>query len=88
MGRVPSVEKPRHIDLTIPGGAPIVGIPDDCIQALRRYQDEARVTHLVMGMHLPGLALGRMSALNYLLRKSYRTLVDEETVSTKRAEFR
>ena len=61
MGRVPSIEELRHIDPTIPGGAPIVGTPDDCIQALQRYQDETRVTHLAMGMHLPGLALDKVT---------------------------
>lgn len=61
MDRVPSVQELRHIDPTIPGGAPIVGTPDDCIQALQRYQDETRVTHLAMGMHLPGLALDKVT---------------------------
>ena len=61
MGRVPSIEELRNIDPTIPGGAPIVGTPDDCIQALQRYQDETRVTHLAMGMHLPGLALDKVT---------------------------
>ena len=61
MDRVPSVEELRNIDPTIPGGAPIVGTPDDCIQALQRYQDETRVTHLAMGMHLPGLALDKVT---------------------------
>ncbi len=61
MNQVPSIEELRNIDPTIPGGAPIVGTPDDCIQALQRYQDETRVTHLAMGMHLPGLALDKVS---------------------------
>ena len=61
MGQVPSIEELRNIDPTIPGGAPIVGTPDDCIQALQRYQDETRVTHLAMGMHLPGLALDKVT---------------------------
>ena len=61
MERVPSIEELRNIDPTIPGGAPIVGTPDDCIQALQRYQDETRVTHLAMGMHLPGLALDKVA---------------------------
>ncbi len=61
MARVPSLEELRNIDPTIPGGTPIVGTPDDCIQALQRYQDETRVTHLAMGMHLPGLALDKVT---------------------------
>ena len=61
MSQVPSIEELRNIDPTIPGGAPIVGTPDDCIQAIQRYQDETRVTHLAMGMHLPGLALEKVT---------------------------
>lgn len=56
MSQLPSLEQLRTIDPTIPGGAPIVGTPEDCIRAIERYQQETRVTHLAMGMHLPGLA--------------------------------
>lgn len=54
--KVPTFEEVRSADPTIPGGVPIVGTPDDCIRAIERYQEETRVTHLAMGMHLPGLA--------------------------------
>ena len=56
MSQLPSLEQLRTIDPTIPGGAPIVGTPEDCLRAIERYQQETRVTHLAMGMHLPGLA--------------------------------
>ena len=56
MAELPSLEQLRNVDPTIPGGAPIVGTPDDCIRAIERYQQETRVSHLAMGMHLPGLA--------------------------------
>jgi alkanesulfonate monooxygenase SsuD/methylene tetrahydromethanopterin reductase-like flavin-dependent oxidoreductase (luciferase family) len=56
MSQLPTLEQLQNIDPTIPGGAPIVGTPDDCIRAIERYQAETRVTHLAMGMHLPGLA--------------------------------
>ena len=69
MSQVPSIEELRNIDPTIPGGAPIVGTPDDCIQAIQRYQDETRVTHLAMGMHLPGLALEKVTGCLELFAK-------------------
>lgn len=56
MSALPSLKQLRHVDPTIPGGTPIVGTPDDCIRAIERYQRETRVSHLAMGMHLPGLA--------------------------------
>lgn len=56
MSELPSLEQLQNVDPTIPGGAPIVGTPDDCIRAIERYQQETRVSHLAMGMHLPGLA--------------------------------
>ena len=56
MSQLPTLEQLKNVDPTIPGGAPIVGTPDDCIRAIERYQEETRVTHLAMGMHLPGLA--------------------------------
>lgn len=62
MSQVPSIEELRSIDPTIPGGTPIVGTPQDCIDAIQRYRDETRVTHLAMGMHLPGLALDKVTA--------------------------
>ena len=36
-------------------GTSIVGTPEECVCAIERYQKETRVTHLAMGMHLPGL---------------------------------
>ena len=56
MREVPSVQDLRKIDPTIPGGAPIVGTPQDCIRAIESYRQATRVTHLALGMHLPGLA--------------------------------
>jgi len=56
MQALPNSRALRQIDPTIPGGAPIVGTPEDCIRAIERYQQETRITHLAMGMHLPGLA--------------------------------
>jgi alkanesulfonate monooxygenase SsuD/methylene tetrahydromethanopterin reductase-like flavin-dependent oxidoreductase (luciferase family) len=50
----------RTVDPATPGGFPIIGTADDCIQALRTYQQEARVTDLALGMHLPGLAPERL----------------------------
>ena len=62
MAQLPSLEQLRNVDPTIPGGAPIVGTPDDCIRAIERYQRETRVSHLAMGMHLPGLASEKVLA--------------------------
>jgi alkanesulfonate monooxygenase SsuD/methylene tetrahydromethanopterin reductase-like flavin-dependent oxidoreductase (luciferase family) len=56
MREPPPLEALRNIDPTIPGGAPIVGTPDDCVKAVQHYRQETRVTHLALGMHLPGLA--------------------------------
>lgn len=56
MGEMPPLSELRKIDPTIPGGLPIVGTAEDCIRAIERYQQETRVTHLALGMHLPGLA--------------------------------
>ncbi len=62
MAELPSLEQLRNVDPTIPGGTPIVGTPDDCIRAIERYQQETRVSHLAMGMHLPGLAPEKVRA--------------------------
>lgn len=56
MREPPNLQDLRKVDPTIPGGAPIVGTVEDCIRAIERYQQETRVTHLALGMHLPGLA--------------------------------
>lgn len=56
MREPPGPQALRTIDPTIPGGGPIVGTPEDCRRAIERYQHETRVTHLALGMHLPGLA--------------------------------
>lgn len=56
MREPPSLQDLRKIDPTIPGGAPIIGTPEDCLRAIERYRQETRVTHLALGMHLPGLA--------------------------------
>lgn len=61
MREPPGPKELRTIDPTIPGGAPIVGTPEDCVQAIERYQQETRVTHLAMGMHLPGLAPAKVA---------------------------
>ena len=55
MPEPPSIKEWRKIEPDIPGGVPIVGTPEECIRAIERYQRETRVTHLAMGMHLPGL---------------------------------
>ena len=60
MSQIPSIEELRSVDPTIPGGSPIVGTAADCIEALERYQDATRITHLAMGMHMPGLALDKV----------------------------
>ena len=62
MAELPSLEQLRNVDPTIPGGTPIVGTPDDCVRAIERYQQETRVSHLAMGMHLPGLASEKVLA--------------------------
>jgi alkanesulfonate monooxygenase SsuD/methylene tetrahydromethanopterin reductase-like flavin-dependent oxidoreductase (luciferase family) len=56
MREPPSLAELRKIDPTIPGGFPIVGTPEDCRRAIDNYLRMTRVTHLAMGMHLPGLA--------------------------------
>ncbi|HKA53441.1 MAG TPA: LLM class flavin-dependent oxidoreductase [Candidatus Binatia bacterium] len=56
MSQPPSLEQLRTLDPTIPGGVPVVGTPEDCVRAIERYRQETRVTHLAMGVHLPGLA--------------------------------
>ncbi|MEW6299860.1 MAG: LLM class flavin-dependent oxidoreductase [Thermodesulfobacteriota bacterium] len=60
MREPPGPKDLRKIDPTIPGGAPIVGSPEDCVRAIERYRRETRITHLAMGMHLPGLAPGKV----------------------------
>lgn len=55
MREPPQPKELRNIEPTFPG-APIVGTPEECVRAIERYRQETRVTHLIMGMHLPGLA--------------------------------
>jgi alkanesulfonate monooxygenase SsuD/methylene tetrahydromethanopterin reductase-like flavin-dependent oxidoreductase (luciferase family) len=56
MRELPPLSELRKIDPTIPGGLPIIGTAADCIRAIERYKTETRITHLALGMHLPGLA--------------------------------
>jgi len=42
-------------ELTFNGATIFVGTPDDAIEDLRRYSSQARMTHIVLWTHLPGL---------------------------------
>jgi alkanesulfonate monooxygenase SsuD/methylene tetrahydromethanopterin reductase-like flavin-dependent oxidoreductase (luciferase family) len=55
MPEPPRPQDLRNIEPIFPG-APIVGTPEECIRAIEHYRQETRVTHLILGMHLPGLA--------------------------------
>ena len=52
----PALSDLQKLDPDTPGGFPIIGTADDCVRALRSYLQEARVTDLALGMHLPGMA--------------------------------
>ncbi|MGH7880576.1 MAG: LLM class flavin-dependent oxidoreductase, partial [Candidatus Binataceae bacterium] len=56
MREPPSLAELRKVDPMSPGGFPIIGTADDCTRAIDNYLKTTRVTHLAMGMHLPGLA--------------------------------
>jgi alkanesulfonate monooxygenase SsuD/methylene tetrahydromethanopterin reductase-like flavin-dependent oxidoreductase (luciferase family) len=56
MREAPDLSDLRKLDPATPGGFPIIGTAEDCIRALRSYQQETRVTDLALSMHLPGLA--------------------------------
>jgi len=36
-------------------GAPMIGTPEEVAREIDRFGKTTRTTHLVMGMHLPGL---------------------------------
>jgi probable F420-dependent oxidoreductase len=60
MREPPPLSELRKVDPTIPGGLPIIGTAEDCIRVIERYKTETRVTHLALGMHLPGLAPAKL----------------------------
>ena len=60
MSAPPPLSELRTIDPTFPGGFPIIGTAEDCIRVIERYKTETRVTHLALGMHLPGLAPAKL----------------------------
>ncbi len=52
---LPSPEKLRaSLDQSIPG-VPLVGTPDEVAAGLERFTKSMRMTHLVIGMHFPGI---------------------------------
>lgn len=56
MQALPNAKVLRQLDPTSSNGTPIIGTPEDCIQALEGCQRATRVTHMALGMHAPGLA--------------------------------
>ncbi len=64
MSKTPSLEELRNLSQKNYDGdkdspyninAPIIGTPEQVTRALNAMTDEVRTTHLVLGMHLPGL---------------------------------
>lgn len=52
----PAVDDLRRLDpADLPVGSPVVGTPEDCVRTLRRHCEASKVTHLALGMHLPGV---------------------------------
>jgi alkanesulfonate monooxygenase SsuD/methylene tetrahydromethanopterin reductase-like flavin-dependent oxidoreductase (luciferase family) len=55
----PPVSEPGALrelpELTFNGAKILVGTPADAIEDLQRYRSQARMTHIVLWMHLPGL---------------------------------
>lgn len=58
---LPSVSELRHADTGLIG-APMIGTPDDIAAEIERMGKSIRTTHLVCGMHLPGLAPAKAQA--------------------------
>lgn len=51
---LPPAAELRRTDRTLIG-RPIIGTPEECLRELERFRQAGRITHLVAGMHLPGL---------------------------------
>lgn len=49
----PAAELRQHPERLI--GSPMVGTPDQIGREIERFTEDVRTTHLVMGMHLPGI---------------------------------
>jgi len=60
MGDAPSLVDLQKIDPGRPGGSPMIGTVDDCVRATESYRQGTRLTDLALGMHLPGLAPGKI----------------------------
>ncbi|HEY1969636.1 MAG TPA: LLM class flavin-dependent oxidoreductase [Pseudonocardia sp.] len=65
---LPSASQLRHADQALIG-APIIGTPDDVAAELERHRRAIRTTHLVLGMHLPGLDPAKAKASMELFAK-------------------
>lgn len=53
-GQLPPPAQLRHTDQRLIG-APMVGSPDEIAREIEQFTKTVRTTHLVLGMHLPGL---------------------------------
>ncbi|MCS6924872.1 MAG: LLM class flavin-dependent oxidoreductase [Candidatus Binatia bacterium] len=52
--QLPPPSQLRHTDQQLIG-APMIGSPDEIAREIERFTQTVRTTHLVLGMHLPGL---------------------------------